>query len=158
VATKGSKLLNGKDSGGKLAFRNFLTIPDISPEEIVGLARAIRVIQRLPISTPGVDISISLEFITDNYVASSTVRLSPELIEAERSAASRVVSGEPEFESFPGFSMSFDLDGDYEIEGDKLDFLNSFIMQPDDLKSSAYSVSVTDDSCVTELPPNHEDG
>lgn len=141
----------------EIAFRSFLGMPNISPEEIVGLARAIRVIQRLPLSTPDVDLSISVEFQTDNYVASSTVRLSPERIEAEGGAASRVVSGEPEFESFPGFSMSFDIDGEYEVEGDKQEFFDSFVLQPEVLKSGGYRVSVSDDSSGAELPPNEEE-
>jgi len=143
----------------EIAFRSFLTMPDISPEEIVGLARAIRVVQRLPVCTPDIAVSVSLGFRTGNYVACSTVRLSPERIESETSAASRVVSGKPEFESFPGFSMSFDVDGEYEVEGDKQEFFDGFVLKPDDLTSSGYRVSVSDDSGVVELPPNDdEDG
>jgi hypothetical protein len=137
----------------ELAFRTFLTMPDISPEDIVGLARAIRVVERLPLCTPDIDVSVSLDFRTENYVACSTVRLSPERIEAERSAASRLREGF-EYESFPGFNMSVDLDGDYEIEGDKQEFFDAFLLQPDDLKSSGYGVSVCDDSGVEALPPH----
>lgn len=141
----------------EIAFRSFLTMPDISPEEIVGLARAIRVIQRLPLCTPEIDVSVSLDYRTESYVACSTVRLSPERIEAEGGVASRVCEGGSEFESFPGFNMSFDLDGEYEIEGDKQEFFDGFVLQPDDLRSGGYSVSVSDHSSVEALPPHDGD-
>jgi len=140
----------------EVAFRSFLTMPDISPEDIVGLARAIRVVERLPLCTPDIDVTISLDFGTENYVACSTIRLSLERIEAERSAASRLREGF-EYESFPGFNMSFDLDGEYEIEGDKQEFFDGFVLQPDDLKPSGYSVSVSDDSSGAELPPKGDE-
>jgi hypothetical protein len=82
------RLLQGLES----AFRNFLKMPSISPEDIVGLARAIRCIQRLPHCTPNTEVSVSMEYATDTFVASSTIRLSYDELSADYSAASHAAT------------------------------------------------------------------
>ena len=93
------------------AFRNLLKIPDLSPKEIVGLARAIRLIQRLPRCTPDTDVSISMEYETKTFSASSIIRLSCDELSAEYSAASRLGEGY-EYESFPSFTLRLDRNGE----------------------------------------------
>ena len=85
------------------AFRGLLRIPDLAPEEIVGLARVVRFIQRLPRSTPGTCVAISMDYRTNTFVACSTLRLSSDQLSGDYSAASRL-SEEYEYESFPSFT------------------------------------------------------
>jgi hypothetical protein len=117
----------------EVAFRNLLKIPALGPEDIVGLARAIPCVQSPPLCTPDTEVSITMDYRTDNYVACSTIRLSCDALSADYSAASRL-SEEYEFEAFPSFTMAIDLEGEYDIEGDKQDFFTNFI-------SSAESVT-----------------
>lgn len=139
------------------AFRSLLSDPDLSPEEIVGIARAIRVVQRLPRCTPEIDVSISLDYRTNTFVSSSSVRLSPDQLDAERGAASRLGEGD-EFESFPGFTLTIYADGDYDVDGDKQKFFNEFVASLEAVGTKAdYSVTVIDDSTVNALPPLNED-
>jgi hypothetical protein len=133
------------------AFRNFLKIPDLTPKEIVGLARAIRLIQRLPRCTPDTDVSISVDYQTNTLSASSIIRLSCDELSAEYSAASRLGEGY-EFESLPSFTMRIDRDGGYEVEGDKADFFMKFIGSAESVnKSQRYTISVIDRSLPDAL-------
>jgi hypothetical protein len=135
------------------AFRNLLKIPDLGPEEIVGLARAIRCIQRLPRSTPGTDVSVSMDHQTDTFVSSSTVRLSCDELSAEYSAASRL-GDEYEYESFPSFTLRIDRDGEYEVDGDKDYFFTNFIGSAESCaETPGCTISVNDDSVPEALQP-----
>jgi hypothetical protein len=134
------------------AFRNLLKMPAICPEEIVGLARAIRCIQRLPRSTPDTDVSILIEYSTHTFEASSTIRLSSEELSADYSAASRMRQ-EYEFESFPSLNLSIELDGGYDLEGDKYSFFRNFIGSAESINPDAHTVTVVDDSVPTVLHP-----
>ena len=133
------------------AFRNLLKIPDLSPEEIVGLALAIRLIQRLPRSTPDTDLSISMEYETNTFSACSIIKLSCDELSAEYSAASRL-SEAYEYESFPSFTLKIDRDGEYEVEGNKQDFFTNFIGSAESVTDSR-TVSVVDDSVPEALQP-----
>ena len=139
------------------AFRNLLKIPGLSPEDIVGLARAIRCVQRLPFCTPDTEVSITMDFRTDEYVACSTIRLSCEALSADYSAASRL-SQEYEFESFPSFTMRIDMEGDYDIEGDKHDFFTNFISSAESIgESEKYEITIVDDSIPAAWPTSEYD-
>lgn len=143
------RLFQGLES----AFRNLLRMPTLSPEDIVGLARAIRCVQRLPYCTPGTDVSVSMEYATDTFVASSTIRLSYDELSADYSAASRL-SEEDEFEDFPSFTMSVERDGAYDVDGDKHAFFTNFVGSAESINdSAAYTVSVVDDSVPEALQP-----
>ncbi len=93
----------------ELAFRSFLVIPEISPETIVGLARAIRIVQRLPFSSPDSAVSVSLDFDGTAHAARYRIEFSARRIEAEHEETSWASEGE--HECFVRFSMSVDLDG-----------------------------------------------
>jgi len=135
------------------AFRNLLKIPDLSPEDVVGLARAIRCIQRLPRCTPDTDVSISMDYQTNTFSASSIIRLSCDELSAEYSAASRL-SEAYEYESFPSFTLRIDRDGDYEVDGDKQDFFMDFISSAESINDSqGHTVSVIDNSVPEALQP-----
>ena len=140
------------------AFRNLLKMPALTPEDIVGFARAIRCIQRLPQCTPGTDLSVSMEYATDNFVASSTIRLSYDELSADYSAASRL-SEEYEFESFPSFTLSIERDGAYDVDGDKHAFFTNFIRSAESINDSeAYTVTVVDDSVPKAVEPIEDEG
>ncbi len=139
------------------AFRNLLEIPGLSPKDIVGLARAIRCVRRLPLCTPDTEVSITMDFRTDDYVACSTIRLSGGALSTDYSAASRL-SQEFEFESFPSFTMRIDMEGDYDIEGDKQDFFINFISSAESIgESENYEITVVDDSIPTAWPTSEDD-
>ena len=134
------------------ALRNLLKIPDLNPEDLIGLARAIRCIQRLPRCTLGIDVSVSLHYRTDNFVSHSTVRLSCDELSAEDGAASRLQEGD-EYESFPSFTLRIDRNGEYEVEGDKQEFFTDFIGSAESISDAqGCTVSVVDDSAVQALP------
>lgn len=144
--------------GLETAFRNLLKMSALSPEDIVGLARAIRCIQRLPRCTPATDVSVSMEYATENFVASSTIRLSYDELSADYSAASRL-SEEYEFESFPSFTLSIERDGPYDVDGDKHAFFTNFIGSAESINDSeAYAVTVVDDSVPEALQPLDTEG
>jgi hypothetical protein len=135
------------------AFRNLLKIADLSPEEIVGLARAIRCIQRLPRCTPDTDVSISMDYQTNTFVSSSTIRLSYDELSAEYSGASRL-SDEYEYESFPSIMLRIDRDGEYEVDGDKDYFFTNFIGSAESCsETQRCTISVNDDSIPGALLP-----
>jgi hypothetical protein len=137
------------------AFRNLLKMPDLTPEDIVGLARAIRCIQRLPQSTPGTDVSVYLKYDGGTLFASSIVMLSSDELSVEHSASSRVAEGE--YESFPSSAMRIDRDGGYELEGDKNDLFSGFVADSEGVESNnEYSVTVNDDSTPVALQPFDE--
>ena len=136
------------------AFRNLLKISDLSPEDIVGLARAIRLIQRLPRCTPDTDVSISMDYQTNTFSASSIIRLSCDELSAEYSAGSRL-SESYEYESFPSFTLRIDRDGEYEVEGNKQDFFTNFIGSAESVTDSQ-TVSVIDDSVPEALQPSDD--
>ncbi len=139
--------------GLESAFRNLLKMPALSPEDIVGLARAIRCIQRLPSCTADTDVSVSLEYGTETFEASSTIRLSYDELSADYSAASRL-SAEYEFESFPSFTLSIERDGAYDVDGDKHGFFTNFISSTGSITDSeSYTVTVVDDSVPQALQP-----
>ena len=133
------------------AFRNLLRIPDLSPEAVVGLARAIRLVQRLPRCTPGTEVSISMDYETNTFSASSIIRLSRDELSAEYSAASRL-SEAYEYDSFPSFTLRIDRAGEYEVEGNKEDFFTNFIGSAESVTDS-HTVSVIDDSVPVALQP-----
>jgi hypothetical protein len=94
---------------------------------------------------------------SDNYVACSTIRLSGDALSADYSAASRLTE-EYEFESFPSFTMTIDMAGEYDIEGDKQDFFANFISSAESItESEAYEISVVDDSVPKAWPPSEDD-
>jgi hypothetical protein len=143
------RLFQGLES----AFRNLLKMPALGPEDIVGLARAIRCIQRLPRATPDTDVSVSTEYRTDTYEACSIIRLSSDELSADYSASSRL-SEEYEFESFPSFTLSIERDGAYDVDGDKHAFFTNFIGSAESINDSeAYTVTVVDDSLPEALLP-----
>jgi hypothetical protein len=131
------------------AFRNLLVLPELTPEEIVGIARAIRFIQRLPLSSAGINVSITQDYQSPNYVASSTITLSSDELIAEYGAASPIGG---DYESSSPFEFRISLDGDYEVEGDKHDFFSNFIASTENIRASGYSVTITDSSTVVTLP------
>lgn len=138
------------------AFRNLLKISRLGPEDIVGLARAIRFVRRLPRCTPNTEVSITMDYRTDNYVACSTIRLSCDVLSADYSAASRL-SEEYEFESFPSFTMTIEMAGEYDIDGDKQDFFTNFISSAESItESDKYEISVIDDSVPEAWPPSED--
>lgn len=140
-----------------MAFRNLLRISALSPEDVVGLARAIRCVRRLPQRTPDTKVSITIDYRSDNYLACSTIRLSGDALSADYSAASRLTE-EYEFESFPSFTMTIDIGGEYDIEGDKQDFFANFISSAESItESETYEISVVDDSVPKAWPPSEDD-
>jgi hypothetical protein len=135
------------------AFRNLLRVRTLSPEEIVGLARAIRYLERLPLSTENIDVSVYLDCSSTTFSSSFIVSLSFEEICLEYSAGSRV-SETHEFESFPSFTMTIERGGEYEFEGDKPQFFGSFIAGAEsagDGDEDLYTVTVNDDSMPEAL-------
>jgi hypothetical protein len=135
------------------ALRNLLKIPDLSPEDIVGLARAIRCIQRLPRCTPDTDVSVSVDYQTNTFLSSSTVRFSCDELSAEYSGASRLGDGY-EYESFPSFTLRLDRDGEYEVDGDKDYFFTNFIGSAESIRENqGCTISVIDDSVPECLQP-----
>ena len=138
--------------GLEKAFRTFLMIPDLSAKEIVGLGRAILLVQRLPYSTPELDVTVSLDYRSQNFVSSYTVSISPERVEVECGSASRVCEGEPEFESSPGSYLSVDVYGEYDRYGSKNAFLSGFFVALDELVEQPYKLMVRDDSNLAAFP------
>jgi hypothetical protein len=139
------------------AFRNLLKISTLSPEDIVGLARAIRCVQRLPRCTPDTEVSVIMDFRTENYVACSTIRMSGDALSADYGASSRLTP-EYEFESFPSFTMTIDMEGEYDIEGDKQDFFTNFISSAETItESDKYEITVIGDSVAEAWPPSEDD-
>jgi hypothetical protein len=134
------------------AFRSLLKIPDLTPEDIVGLARAIRSVQRLPQSTPNADVSVSIDYNSNDYSASWKIRISCDELNAEHSLASRF--NEQEFEYFRPFTMTIGVDGSYDKEGEKEDFFTSFIsLAEDGREGEGYTITVLNESTPEALQP-----
>ena len=76
-----------------------------------------------------------MEYDTGTFVASSSIRLLYDELNADYSAASRL-SEEYEFESFPSFSLSIERDGAYDVDGDKHAFFTNFIGSAESINDS----------------------
>ncbi len=139
------------------AFRAFLTSPDLRPEEIVGLGRAIRALRALPLALPDIDVTVTLDYQSDDSYASSSIRLSPDLLAGESGSAVRFAAGD--YESGEAFEMCIRQDGGLEMEGSRSDFIDSFLVKPGWHASGEYSLFVSDDSDLPGLAESlEEDG
>lgn len=132
--------------------RILLRVNDIRPEAIVGLARALRHIERLPDITPGTDVEVVLDFDSSGMSTSTTIHLSIGRITAEKSGGSESGFG---FESFDGFYYKLSVDGDQEIEGSMSEFASEFVANCEAvLTSPRYSLAVFDHSEPGPLQPS----
>jgi hypothetical protein len=136
-------------------FRALLRVADISPEAIVGLARALRLIERMPEPTPGIDVEVVLDFESTSgdlqMTTNTTIHLSTDEITAEKSGGSDAGFG---FESFGGFSYSLSVDDGRHNEGSIKDFAAEFAASCGEAATEErYSVTVVDDSEPRVLPP-----
>jgi hypothetical protein len=139
-------------------FRALLRVADISPEAIVGLARALRLIERIPDLTPGIDVEVVLDFESASgdlqMTTNTTIHLSTDEITAEKSGGSDAGFG---FESFGGFYYSLSVDDGRDHEGSMKDFAAEFAACCGEAATEAcYSIEITDNSEPGLLPPGPE--
>lgn len=138
------------------ALRNLLKLPNLSPEEIVGIARGIRLIERLPRNTPGTSVEIYLSHSRDSSSASTSVSLSDWEIVGDSSASSFFGAGE--YESSPSLHYLIDIYGNYEVEGSKRELFASFLADTEGtLENDEYSVEIADSSTHAPMLPVEED-
>lgn len=153
-------LESDRDFLAKLAegFRALLRVADISPEAILGLARALGLLERMPDTTPGIDVEVVLDFdsASENLrmTTNTTIHLSTGQITAEKSGGSDAGFGS---ESFSDFYYSLLLDGGRDHEGSMKDFASEFVANCNAAATEpSYSVAVVDGSEIGLLPPGLE--